>query len=134
MRKHIIPLKGGEAVYHARTLYALINDSMEYDDENICTAMGYRLKQKETNNGLVAMEVSPNPAKNYFEFTLLGKVENDMALKYFDSYGKHLKSIKINQGENNHIISTENLVNGVYHLVLYDDKNEVSCIKLVIIK
>lgn len=134
MRKHIIPLKGGEAVYHARTLYALINDSMEYDDENICTAMGYRLKQKETNNGFVAMEVSPNPAKNYFDISWNSYLDSKLVLKCIDVYGKCMLLQELNAKNNTIRIQADNLSNGMYQIVLFDNNEIIGKSKIVVSK
>ena len=73
------PYTGGPAVERARTLIAMVNDSVFYDDVNTCLQVGvYKqtpddsLKQVNGN----ALILIPNPAKETFQVGLIGDLSD----------------------------------------------------------
>jgi hypothetical protein len=47
------PSSGGQSVHRARILIALVNDSMEYNDGNVCATMGiFRMANPNGKNNL----------------------------------------------------------------------------------
>lgn len=75
------PYMGGPAVYRARALLHLINDSLMFDDISICGASGiYRmaLNNEQQESSLNPLFIFPNPGKDYFTLLLSsvsGKIE-----------------------------------------------------------
>jgi hypothetical protein len=60
------PYYGGEAVYRARAAIALVNDSIEYNDDVNCLMLGYyRQAGVESTIKNELIEVKPNPANEY---------------------------------------------------------------------
>ena len=62
------PLEGGIAVYFARSLYALIDDSRAYDDDRACQPAS-QLRGLPTNLAEGILIAAPNPTRGY-EVTL----------------------------------------------------------------
>ncbi len=61
-------LAGGNSVYKARSMYALISDTT-FNDEEICPSLGYNLRHGNNVSKGVAdlFQIVPNPAQDYFE-------------------------------------------------------------------
>jgi hypothetical protein len=71
------PYTGGEAVIRARTFVAMLNDSLAYDDANVCLQSGvYRYANADSSiqnaNNII---VKPNPATDKIDIVLIGKFE-----------------------------------------------------------
>jgi len=61
----LCPALGGKAVYKARSLYALLNDSIYFDDDSLCVSQSVMFRLQENQNQaeiLKAIEkIYPNP-------------------------------------------------------------------------
>ncbi|HRC33150.1 MAG TPA: hypothetical protein PK736_06875, partial [Bacteroidia bacterium] len=59
------PAQGGRAVYIARTIFALVNDTIVYDDSAACANVGYNFKVIPFKNVAAdrLFKISPNPTK-----------------------------------------------------------------------
>lgn len=56
------PLLGGNPVYQARSLYALIDPEADFDDALACVLEGYVVKNEEQNDE-ISITVYPNPTR-----------------------------------------------------------------------
>jgi hypothetical protein len=71
------PYTGGEAVIRARTFAAMLNDSLAYDDANVCLQNGvYRISKADSSaqsaNNII---VKPNPTTDKIDVILNGSFE-----------------------------------------------------------
>ncbi len=96
----ICPQAGGNAVYKARAIYQMINDTVEYNDSAVCSKKGYfrqameeiteQLSIKPINQKVInqdfEMAIFPNPAKQ--NLNLIFNENKTGLIKIFDSLGK----------------------------------------------
>ena len=130
------PFVGGAAVERARTFIALINDSIFYDDANICLQSGiYRfakdsIKNVEQNKILI----QPNPANDKVEINLLGKLDEGVCkVEIRNSIGEIILTDEMNCIEKHRVIDLSKLSQGAYSIRV--NANNIELIeKLVIIK
>src|SRR5690606_34241710 len=57
------PMVGGNAVYRARSLYSLIDDEVDFDDQLLCLQAGIIVKSLMDNASL-NLQLVPNPARD----------------------------------------------------------------------
>jgi hypothetical protein len=130
------PFAGGSAVERARTFIALINDSIFYDDANICLQSGiYRfaknsIKNIEQNKILI----QPNPAKDKVEINLLGNFDDGVCKVEIRNFiGEMILTDEMNCIEKHRVINLSKLSQGVYSIRVNANNIELMQ-KLVIIK
>lgn len=124
---HQCPKAGGKAVYRARALYALISDTIEYNDEANCASQGfYRIKndskKDKTENSSLVFKVKPNPANTSFS---VSPISEPACLKVFNSQG--LLVYQSDLGNEYALINTSTLSNGIYYI-------SISTVKETIVK
>jgi hypothetical protein len=56
------PYIGGPAVFTARSLYSLLDDTTYFDDEVICVSQGYSLRSKKNDEPKYNSSLYSNPA------------------------------------------------------------------------
>jgi len=90
---------GGSAVYMARSIVVLFNDSLAFDDDSLCVLQNVLLRQAndtasvhETRNKI---QVYPNPTQDliYIEFGIA--IERPYAIKLFDVTGRLMLSMPL---------------------------------------
>ena len=89
------PAAGGPAVERARTFVALVNDSINYDDDAVCLQSGiYKLAEsiQSNTNSENAIIIHPNPASNKVEITLLGEPDGICNIQITDYLGKTIST------------------------------------------
>jgi len=100
---HLCPALGGSAVFKARSLYALINDTALYNDDGVCLQQGimYRMSKNDmsnSNNNLNQfLRIYPNPTTGKFIIRSILPEHNDYIIKIMNSMGQSIynKSIRI---------------------------------------
>lgn len=128
------PLVGGNAVYRARALYALINDDQEYDDPSLCLAQGITVRSMQaTEEHHWRVQVMPNPARN--EATLVYHLEEGQSgtLLLHDPVDRQVSQYSLSNEVDRFPFSTANLAPGTYHYSLTTDKGLLGEGKLTII-
>lgn len=115
------PLEGGVAVFRARDMLALIQDTPAfYDDDVLCSANPRPTSQ--SSNVATRLEaqllVFPNPAKT--QINIQYDVENNKKalLEFFSIYGQKVKEVALNDTIGMLTVPVENLVAGVYFYTL----------------
>ncbi len=118
---HLCPLAAGPAVYRARDMYALINDTLQYSDSTVCAFEGYfresantlypALTKKEKH--LNYFKAQPNPASERVLFTFKA---NDASsdLKIYNLSGNIIYSAVLSANTNQLSIDISNFAKGVY--------------------
>ena len=125
------PMVGGNAVYTARSLYRLIDETVEYDDQLLCLPHGIIVKR------LVAPEASgvavvPNPARDQAALVLGRPLEQPGLLLVFDLAGKQVLQVILPEGEPRTEFSTGALASGLYQYRVESDGTAIGHGKLAI--
>jgi hypothetical protein len=125
---HLCPQAGGNAVYRARAIYQMINDTVEYNDSAVCSKKGYfrqameeiteQLSIKPINQRIInqdfEMALFPNPAKQ--NLNLIFNENKTGLIKIFDSLGKLQYSTTIVAPVSSLQIDLRLFSSGIYYL------------------
>ena len=72
------PVSGGNTVFRARALLAIIDSDTHYNDRDLCNRVGIALRTSKSENNLGNVKLYPNPAND--KVTLLYQLqENETA-------------------------------------------------------
>ncbi|MEI2760513.1 MAG: T9SS type A sorting domain-containing protein [Bacteroidia bacterium] len=127
------PYYSGEAVYRARAVIALVNDSIEYNDDVNCLLYGI-YRQGKTANELTSerIEVKPNSASDYVSIKVSCKENETFSADITNTVGQSVlnKKLKCNQVN---IINISELQQGAYTIVV-KTKNEIQNFKLIVVR
>lgn len=130
------PYTGGQAVERARTLIALVNDSVFYDDVNTCLQVGvYRQQNSDlittvTSNSIL---INPNPAKEKIEIKLKGDFKGLCKVEISNMMNELVIQQGMNCEEKTTTIDVSTLSQGIYTVKASVDK-QFYISKLSIIK
>jgi thiol-disulfide isomerase/thioredoxin len=83
-----------------------------------------------TTNGMVDMQVSPNPANNYVDVALENVQLSGLSIQVVDVYGKVIYSTKVSS--NVHRINTANFAKGMFVVSVFADNKKLNSVKLAI--
>jgi hypothetical protein len=128
------PYSGGPAVYKARGLYYLLNDTVIYDDRTICSGSGYRsLSSVQNDKLLYSMEtpkIYPNPADD--KATLVYRIKEDGIFEIYNTLGEKQSIHKLNSKAYEYNFDTSKLIDGVYYYKVICGGEDKATGKLVI--
>jgi hypothetical protein len=137
---NLCPLAAGPAVFQARDMYALLVDSVIYQDSAKCANEGYtrqELQTFETEKVIKKSMVSyfkayPIPSKNNVElsFNELNKPAN---LLVYNLQGQLLQSVTMQKGLSKYTLNIEQFSEGIYQVVFVND-NQINRVKICKIK
>jgi hypothetical protein len=127
------PAAGGQSVYRARALLALINDSLEYDDYLTCLQSGI-YRESLSENEILGVEIIPNPATNLITVRLLNKSRSSCNLRIINSFGAVILNIDLNCEIPEHVVNIEKLQAGVYFVHINFNESYNRTEKLIIIR
>ncbi|MCX6272137.1 MAG: hypothetical protein NTU44_13145 [Bacteroidetes bacterium] len=130
------PLAGGNAVYLARSLYALVHDTI-YDDKQLCYLAGIKnVKQnKEKANRSQSFKLFPNPAKDVVTIEWQNTSDEFVKVEFITPIGQTYYQEIISLLSGKHEINLSKWKTGVYQVCFqYANNKETYCDKLVIIK
>ncbi len=130
------PQAGGKAVYLARSYVSMFNDSVVYDDTNICMQQGYyRLAAKNSNiRAAEGIDIIPNPAKNYIDIMINKNTDGMCLISIIDNYSKPIYKEWFEYRRQKHRINTQGFANGIYQVQVTIEGAPSKTIKLVIVK
>lgn len=107
------PLAGGNAVFRARSIYALIDKTIHYNDFDICLLAGIAIRKKaEAQTDSPKLKVYPNPASDKITLEYESSEAANFVLK--SSTGQNLFQFILKGGDSKYEFSTKALVPGVY--------------------
>jgi hypothetical protein len=127
------PYKGGKSVYRARHFVNLFNDTIEYDDESVCSQVGiFRKGSKNEENLSFAFKIIPNPANETATVILEGDYSGICEVDITDVTNRNIISKNFNCEEKAYKLNTKNYPSGIYmvHILLNGKYKET--LKLVI--
>jgi len=112
------PYVGGKAVERARTYIALINDSISYDDANICLQSGvYRFANDSTEKITSSdIKIIPNPANDKVTVQLTGIDDGICKIQIRNVLNEIVYDDVFDCKNQKHIINVSNLSQGVYSI------------------
>ncbi|OQB63839.1 MAG: hypothetical protein BWX95_00870 [Bacteroidetes bacterium ADurb.Bin141] len=112
------PLAGGQAVYRARSLYALADKNTFFNNFTVCEAAGYAMRKAVTPKSKLPIagkiKIYPNPASESatLEYNLPGVDEVQLTLMGITGQLIKVEIIKGDKGA--HTFSTKDMKPGAY--------------------
>jgi hypothetical protein len=127
------PMLGGNAVFKSRSLYWLVDDSYDFDDQVLCLPYGIivkRLIEHETN----AVSIVPNPANDEAALVLNREVPEPVYLTLYNAMGSEALRVFVPKGVVRHAFSTANIAPGLYHYTVLSGGGLLGHGKLTIVR
>jgi methionine aminopeptidase len=125
------PINGGQAVFRARTLIELIDDSIDF--ENAC------LQSVDRVNKIIKHEdkyykilLNPNPADQSITISINEEVVGICRIEITNSLGEKVVSQEKNCKQITFSVDTSKLKSGVYAVKVISGRNLIAVEKLVI--
>lgn len=126
------PYEGGPAVYQARSLLRIIDESVEYYDDIICLQAGYFKILNSTSTDAKRITLVPNPANHFVDVYCSRFVEEMGKIWVYDSFGKCVSASETTSGTKIKQIDVSTYAPGIY-LVQLEIGGELFTEKLVVI-
>lgn len=127
------PMLGGNAVFKARSLYWLIDDSHDFDDATICVPYGIIVKSL-TEPPANAISVIPNPTADEAILVMAQELKVSGTLTMYDALGAEVLRYRIPAGTVRFTFSTEPLAPALYHYKVLTTYSGVGHGKLTIVR
>ncbi|MBL7927202.1 MAG: T9SS type A sorting domain-containing protein [Bacteroidia bacterium] len=132
------PYSGGKAVFQARVLLCLFNDSIMYNDATVCLQSGiYRnLMQQDETATLSFFDFSllPNPASQQVQVAFNFTIEKPMQFEIRNVLGGKVSEFEIDKGLKSIVFTTQNYEDGIYFIRMRSNGLSLMTKKLIIIK
>ena len=131
---HECPLAGGEAVYKARALFAMLNINEHYNDFDLCFAQGYNLRKAEAKNtAIIKAKLYPNPAND--RATLEYYIPYEKATLYlYAATGSLQKKADLNTLQTQLNLDISQLAPAAYYYVIKANNAALATGKLIIVR
>lgn len=108
------PMVGGNAVYKARAIYRLINDTISFDDQQLCLPHGIIVKSLKPMDANV-VGVMPNPARDGATLVLEQPLEIPADFILYNMVGSVVLRVEIPADADRTAFSTASIAAGMYH-------------------
>ncbi len=130
------PYEGGAAVYYARNLYQLANDSLYFDDTICAGVQEHGGGDSSTGSNVSStITIQPNPAsgtaKVVFPSERPRNSEQRIVLKLVNQLGQPVLERSLQGNETQFILELQSLPNGIYTCFLVEAATTHSCKLLV---
>jgi len=128
------PYQGGTAVYSARAIAEIFNDSLEYNDELSCANAGSR----NSNDSQITIsdeeiKIVPSPATGFAEIIIPKHYAGGCGLIITDAMGRKKYDATLDCGIKRHSLNLQQLDAGIY-FVQVKAEEKISIIKIVLVK
>lgn len=131
---HLCPALGGKAVFKARALLALVNDTAFYNDDDLCLSQGvlYRNSQFETQAAKTdRFKVYPNPTSSMI--TIYDTIENETKIiEIFNSLGQLLGRYQSLDNFTQLTLPFNQISQGIYCIRILDSSSSMIHQQLII--
>ena len=127
------PYAGGPAVFIARGLLRIVNDSIDYFDDVVCLQAGYYRSLNPNSDKEQRIKLLPNPAKNTVEVYSVQPSDQSSSIKIYSNVGELIYSSLSETGVLLKTIDVSSFSPGVYAVSVGENRINYS-VKLVIIK
>ncbi|MBL7962935.1 MAG: T9SS type A sorting domain-containing protein [Flavobacteriales bacterium] len=118
------PLVGGNPVYQARALYALIDEDADFDDALLCIAEGFVVKSLVEPS--LSVQAYPNPNRTgqlFFEIDGLDEGDRSITVLLFDMQGRPVVQQPLAGWKGSADVSR--LAQGLYHWTVLLDGQRI---------
>jgi hypothetical protein len=123
----LCPALGGKAVYKARSLYALLNDSIYFDDDSLCVSQSVMFRLQENQNQTQVLKalakVYPNPTQDLITIDFEKELENPVILNIYNALGKRITSRTLTRNREQLSLKELSDQSGLYLYELIDMAN-----------
>lgn len=131
------PLSGGDAVYRARAILAMLQDTTSLIFNN-CTEFSNIenksiLSYNNLQNNDIKVSLYPNPANNAINL-IFDKPANECNFELYNFLGKKVLNVDLKDSKIKYTINIEKLLQGIYIYKIKSFKNEIVTGKVIIIK
>lgn len=132
------PYSGGHAVYEARVILELLNESLnnivEYNDDSVCIQHGIYRQAQYNSSELPLQEIliKPNPANDMTDIVLMGDYTGICKINIENMFGQLVYTHDFNCNEKRNRINTSTFVSGMYIVSVYINNNVLKTNKLII--
>ncbi len=131
---HQCPYAGGKAVYQARTIYKLVNESEEYDDLYTCATNGiYRKATNSVSVPINNLNIFPNPTTDIATINFIGEQSENCTLEIFSIEGEKIQQIDLPCDKNSVDVSTSEINAGIYIVKIYSNNMLIGLGKLGVV-
>lgn len=127
------PMVGGNAVFRARALYALINGTQDYDDEMLCLQHGIILKSRHPT-AAATLNVIPNPTNNEATLVLEQMLDEPGVFVVFDALGSEVLRYSVPIETLRFRMNTVSLAPALYHYQVRGPSGLLGVGKLTIVR
>lgn len=127
------PLEGGEAVYFARSLYALVAPDTTYEDSILCT-IASPLRRKPSPVALPMISLYPNPAADWIGLMTNLKEVEQVDVVIYNLLGKKLKAATLVLESGAASFDVSDLLPGIYFLQVEAGNTNLPAIKFTVIR
>ncbi len=130
------PYSGGPAVEKARSFIALLNDTIAYNDDNICLQSGIYRFASDSAKTIEESKIiiQPNPASNEISIILKGNFEGLCSVQIQNVIGETVLTDEMNCKDSIHKINLLNIPQGIYMVKVNVNNSTFVNTKFVIIK
>lgn len=126
------PYQGGAAVYSARSFIELFNDSIEFDDEYLCSPQSNN-RVSASNTLSQKIKIIPNPANEQIKVTFDG-YEGICNISILDAYNQTILTENLNCKDKTMLINVKKLQSGIYFVKTETTSKQILINKVAIIK
>lgn len=127
------PMVGGNAVFKARSLYWLIDDSYDFDDQALCLQHGIIVKSL-TAKPVNAISVVPNPARDEAALVLDRELDEPGTFVVYDAVGAEVMRLAVPIEMPRIAFSTSSLAPAMYHYQVRGPSGVIGVGKLTIVR
>jgi hypothetical protein len=127
------PMVGGNAVFKARSLYWLIDDSYDFDDQALCLQHGILVKSL-TALPINAVTVVPNPAVDEATLVLDRELDEPGSFVVYDAVGAEVMRQVVPIEMPRLAFSTASLAPALYHYQVRGPSGVIGVGKLTIVR
>ena len=131
------PYAGGPAVYQARALIELVDETVNYDDDAVCLQSGiYRIMLTDVagNPQMFDFKLIPNPASQQVTVELNFTNDDAVHFEIRNVLGAKIQDMVIDKGVKSLVFSVNHFEKGVYFVRVRKDGLTMNTKRLVIIK
>ena len=129
------PMVGGNAVYRARSLYALINDDQEFDDPALCLPYGILVRTLEAATALEqTVQLVPNPARDEVTLVFGVSIEGNGTVTFYDAVGHEVLRRPFIGGQQRFHLSVAALAPAVYHYRVRSSIGDIGYGKFTVVR
>ncbi|MCB8930518.1 MAG: T9SS type A sorting domain-containing protein [Bacteroidia bacterium] len=130
------PYAGGPAVERARAYIALLNDTVFYEDDNVCLQNGIYRHADETitaiTNEIRTINISPNPANDIVSISLIGQFDGLCNVQIKNTLGAIVLEKQFNCKNSITEISISKITSGFYYVSVNVTNSNTVNAKLII--